>query len=161
MIAIHPSHVATVNEVFTPSAETVAFDEGMVAAYEEAAAAARAQRVPRRLHIDKAHYDKAVEWLERAARLRGTEEGDAVTETSRSVLRYFEEFEVGAHYRHALRPGPSPRWTTSSSPLIRTCSRCTSTRSSPGRDDPRPAGRQQPTAAFIEAFHVAELPPRT
>src|SRR3954468_16025205 len=39
MIAIHPSHVATVNEVFTPSAETVAFYEGMVAAYEEAAAA--------------------------------------------------------------------------------------------------------------------------
>ena len=29
MIAIHPSHVATVNEVFTPSAETVAFYEGI------------------------------------------------------------------------------------------------------------------------------------
>ena len=74
MIAIHPSHVATVNEVFTPSAETVAFYEGMVAAYEEAAAAGTGALRYRGLHIDKAHYDKAVEWLERAARLRGTEE---------------------------------------------------------------------------------------
>ena len=74
MIAIHPSHVATVNEVFTPSAETVAFYEGMVAAYEDAAAAGTGALRYRGLHIDKAHYDKAVEWLERAARLRGTEE---------------------------------------------------------------------------------------
>ena len=74
MIAIHPSHVATVNEVFTPSAETVAFYEGMVAAYEDAAAAGTGALRYRGLHIDKAHYDKAVEWLERAARLRGIEE---------------------------------------------------------------------------------------
>jgi citrate lyase subunit beta/citryl-CoA lyase len=72
MIAIHPSHVATVNEVFTPSAETVVFYQGMVAAYEEAAAGGTGALRYRGLHIDKAHYDKAVEWLERAARLRGT-----------------------------------------------------------------------------------------
>jgi citrate lyase subunit beta/citryl-CoA lyase len=59
--------------VFTPSAETVAFYEGMVTAYEEAATAGTGALRYRGLHIDKAHYDKAVEWLERAARLRGTE----------------------------------------------------------------------------------------
>jgi citrate lyase subunit beta/citryl-CoA lyase len=67
MIAIHPSHVATVNDVFTPSAEDIAFYEGMVAAYETAAAEGTGALRYRGLHIDKAHYDKAVEWLERAA----------------------------------------------------------------------------------------------
>jgi citrate lyase subunit beta/citryl-CoA lyase len=69
MIAIHPSHVATVNGVFSPSAEDIAFHEGMVRAYEEAAAEGRGALRYRGLHIDKAHYDKAVEWLERAAQI--------------------------------------------------------------------------------------------
>ena len=70
MIAIHPSHVATVNEVFTPSAEDVDFYEGMVAAYEQAAAAeGTAPSATAGIHIDKAHSDKAVEWLERAAHI--------------------------------------------------------------------------------------------
>lgn len=71
MIVIHPSHVSTVNDVFTPSAEDIAFYEGMVQAYEAAAAEGRGALRYRGLHIDKAHYDKAVEWLGRAARLTG------------------------------------------------------------------------------------------
>ncbi len=80
MIAIHPTHVATVNDVFTPSAEDIAFYEGMVAAYEAAAAEGTGALRYRGLHIDKAHYDKAVEWLDRAAattRSRDAAEGEA------------------------------------------------------------------------------------
>ncbi|WP_336713846.1 HpcH/HpaI aldolase/citrate lyase family protein [Arthrobacter sp. USHLN218] len=69
MIAIHPKHVATVNEVFSPSAEDIAFYEGMVKAYEAAAAEGTGALRYRGLHIDKAHYDKAVEWLDRAAQI--------------------------------------------------------------------------------------------
>ena len=69
MIAIHPKHVATVNAVFSPSAEDTAFYEGMVKAYEAAAADGTGALRYRGLHIDKAHYDKAVEWLDRAAQI--------------------------------------------------------------------------------------------
>jgi citrate lyase subunit beta/citryl-CoA lyase len=69
MIAIHPKHVATVNAVFSPSAEDVSFYEGMVKAYEAAAADGTGALRYRGLHIDKAHYDKAAEWLDRAAQI--------------------------------------------------------------------------------------------
>lgn len=72
MIAIHPKHVDVVNEVFTPSAEDIALYEGMVKAYEAAAAEGKGALRYRGLHIDKAHYDKAVEWLDRASRITGT-----------------------------------------------------------------------------------------
>ena len=71
MIAIHPKHVDVVNDVFTPSADDVAFYEGMVKAYEAAAAEGSGALRYRGLHIDKAHYDKAVEWLDRATKIRG------------------------------------------------------------------------------------------
>ena len=71
MIAIHPKHVPVVNEAFTPSAEDVAFFEGLVKAYEAAAAEGTGALRYRGLHVDKAHFDKAVEWLDRAARLTG------------------------------------------------------------------------------------------
>ncbi|GAA3952342.1 CoA ester lyase [Gordonia caeni] len=73
MIAIHPSHVATVNEVFSPSDEDIAFYEGMVSAYEQAAAEGVGALRYRGLHIDKAHYDKATQWLARAAAHRRTD----------------------------------------------------------------------------------------
>jgi citrate lyase subunit beta/citryl-CoA lyase len=66
MIAIHPRHVPVINEVFSPTPEQIDFYEGMVAAYEETAAAGLGALRYRGLHIDKAHYDKAVLWLERA-----------------------------------------------------------------------------------------------
>jgi citrate lyase subunit beta / citryl-CoA lyase len=74
MIVIHPSHVPVVNDAFTPSAEEIAFYAGLVAAYEEGAARGEgavrygvggaAGLAGRSVHIDKAHYDKAVQWLE-------------------------------------------------------------------------------------------------
>jgi citrate lyase subunit beta/citryl-CoA lyase len=70
MIVIHPSHVSVVNSVFTPSDEEVEFYQGQVAAYESAAASGQGALRYRGLHIDKAHYDKAVQWLERAHQLR-------------------------------------------------------------------------------------------
>jgi citrate lyase subunit beta/citryl-CoA lyase len=70
MVAIHPRHVDVINDVFSPSAEHVEFYEGMVAAYNEAAADGRGALRYRGLHIDKAHYDKAVLWLEHARRTR-------------------------------------------------------------------------------------------
>lgn len=69
MIAIHPKHVATVNSVFSPSADDISFYEGMVKAYEAAVADGAGALRYRGLHIDKAHYDKAVEWLDRAAQI--------------------------------------------------------------------------------------------
>lgn len=66
MIAIHPSHVATVNGVFSPSAADVEFHQGLVAAYERAAAAGDGAVRYRGVHIDKAHSDTAREWLEHA-----------------------------------------------------------------------------------------------
>ncbi|MFW0795853.1 CoA ester lyase [Gordonia sp. CPCC 205515] len=66
MIAIHPKHVATINDVFSPSARDIEFYQGMVDAYEKAAAEGVGALRYRGLHIDKAHYDKAVGWLQRA-----------------------------------------------------------------------------------------------
>ncbi|MDI2027739.1 CoA ester lyase [Saccharopolyspora sp. TS4A08] len=71
MIAIHPSHVAAINEVFSPSTEDVAFHRGLVEAYEKAQAEGTGALRYRGLHIDKAHYDKAVEWLARAEAIAG------------------------------------------------------------------------------------------
>jgi len=70
MVAIHPKHVAVINEVFSPTSDQIAFYEGMVIAYEEAAAASVGALRYQGLHIDKAHYDKAVLWLDRARRAR-------------------------------------------------------------------------------------------
>src|SRR3954453_10253559 len=71
MIAIHPSHVATVNEAFTASADDVEFHEGLVAAYETAAAAGHGAVRYRGVHIDKAHADTAREWLAHAPAVPG------------------------------------------------------------------------------------------
>jgi citrate lyase subunit beta / citryl-CoA lyase len=70
MVAIHPKHVAVINEVFSPTSEQIEFYEGMVEAYEQAAADGTGALRYRGLHIDKAHFDKAVVWLERARSAR-------------------------------------------------------------------------------------------
>ncbi|MCB1513182.1 MAG: CoA ester lyase, partial [Hyphomicrobiaceae bacterium] len=64
--AIHPSHVATVNDVFSPSEQDLEFYRGLAEAYEKAEAEGVGALRYRGLHIDKAHYDKAIQWLERA-----------------------------------------------------------------------------------------------
>jgi citrate lyase subunit beta/citryl-CoA lyase len=63
MIAIHPSHVAIINETFSPSAEDIAFYSGLAQAYDDGARRGEGAVRYRGLHIDRAHYDKAVEWL--------------------------------------------------------------------------------------------------
>lgn len=63
MIAIHPSHVPVVNAVFTPSTEEVDFYRGLVEAYEEGVRRGEGAVRYRGVHVDKAHYDKAVQWL--------------------------------------------------------------------------------------------------
>jgi citrate lyase subunit beta / citryl-CoA lyase len=63
MIVIHPSHVPVVNEVFAPSAAQIEFYRGLAAAYEQAEQAGSGAVRYQGLHIDKAHYDKALRWL--------------------------------------------------------------------------------------------------
>lgn len=79
MIAIHPSHVATVNEAFTPTPDEVAFHEWLVTTYEQAAAAGDGAVRYRGIHIDAAHADTARDWLAHARSLPGA--------SSRSVSR--------------------------------------------------------------------------
>lgn len=71
-IAIHPSHVSVINEVYGPDPVQREFYTGMVEAYRTAAAAGSGAVVYRGSHIDKAHYDKALEWLDRARAIDGT-----------------------------------------------------------------------------------------
>ena len=59
MVAIHPSHVAIANEVFTPSAQDVAFYQGMIDAFETAEAKGVAAIIYEGMHIDYAHIKTA------------------------------------------------------------------------------------------------------
>lgn len=70
MVVIHPKHVPIVNAAFGPSDEDVAFYQGLVEAYEKAAAEGAGAVVYAGRHIDKAHLDKATEWLARADEIR-------------------------------------------------------------------------------------------
>ncbi len=55
LVAIHPSHVAIANEVFSPSPETVDFYRRMIVAYQEAEAAGSSAVDFEGQHIDLAH----------------------------------------------------------------------------------------------------------
>lgn len=68
-VVIHPSHVPVVNEVFTPTAEEIAFHQGLVAAFEEATARGDGAVRYRGVHIDRAHADTARDWLAYARRV--------------------------------------------------------------------------------------------
>lgn len=70
MVVIHPTHVAPVQEVFTPSDEDVAYYEGLVAAVESAAGEGLGAIRYRGEHVDIAHADKARDWLAHARRVR-------------------------------------------------------------------------------------------
>jgi citrate lyase subunit beta/citryl-CoA lyase len=70
-IVIHPSHVAVVNEVFTPSDEEVAYHEELVATVDAAAAHGDGAVRFRGQHVDLAHADKARDWLAHARLVRG------------------------------------------------------------------------------------------
>jgi citrate lyase subunit beta / citryl-CoA lyase len=65
MVVIHPSHVSVANDVFSAHPDEAAFYRGLVLAYEQATRAGNGAARYHGLHIDRAHYDKAVQWLRR------------------------------------------------------------------------------------------------
>jgi citrate lyase subunit beta/citryl-CoA lyase len=68
-IILHPSHAPVVNEVYTPDAEAVDFFQGLLQTYQAAEARGEGAVMYGDVHIDKAHADKALEWLARIDRL--------------------------------------------------------------------------------------------
>lgn len=71
-VCIHPSHVAVVNEVFTPSAQEVTFYAGMIEAFEKAEAQGIAAVLYEGQHIDYAHIKTARQVLDMHKTLTGS-----------------------------------------------------------------------------------------
>lgn len=69
-VVIHPSHVAVVNDVFTPTDAEVAYHEELVATVEQAVGRGEGAVRFRGQHIDLAHADKARDWLAHARLIR-------------------------------------------------------------------------------------------
>ncbi|TCT02567.1 hypothetical protein EDC22_1256, partial [Tepidamorphus gemmatus] len=61
MVAIHPNHVPIANEVFTPTAQEVAFYQGMIDAFEAGLERGLAAVAYEEIHIDLAHVKTAKE----------------------------------------------------------------------------------------------------
>jgi citrate lyase subunit beta / citryl-CoA lyase len=74
-IVLHPTHVPVVNAVFTPDSEQVDFYRGLLDTYEAAEKRGDGAVMYGEIHVDKAHADKAVEWLARVDRLAGLNGG--------------------------------------------------------------------------------------
>ena len=70
-LVLHPSNVATVNAVYSPSAEDVAYYRGMIAALEEAQAQGRASVIYDGEHIDIAHAKTARQIIDLARSYQG------------------------------------------------------------------------------------------
>jgi len=68
-VVLHPTHVPVVNQVFTPDAEQIDFYRGLLATYQEAEARGDGAVMYGDIHVDKAHADKAEEWLARVETL--------------------------------------------------------------------------------------------
>jgi len=64
---IHPAHVSIANEVYSPSAEEIAWNKGIVEAMAEALKAGKAAARYDGMMVDYAHVRNAVELLEQAA----------------------------------------------------------------------------------------------
>ena len=64
---LHPSNVAITNEVYSPSAEDVAYYQGMIDAFEKAQAEGRAALIYDGEHVDYAHVKTAREIVAQAA----------------------------------------------------------------------------------------------
>ena len=65
-VVLHPSHVPVVNEVFTPADDEVGFYRSLLQAYEEGAQRGDGAVMFGDIHVDKAHADKARDWLSAA-----------------------------------------------------------------------------------------------
>jgi citrate lyase subunit beta/citryl-CoA lyase len=68
-VVLHPSHVPVVNDVFTPDEDDIRFYRGLLDTYNEADARGDGAVMYGDIHIDKAHADKAEEWLARVDEL--------------------------------------------------------------------------------------------
>lgn len=68
-IVLHPTHVPVVNQVFTPDIETIDFYRGLLSTYLEAESRGDGAVMYGDIHVDKAHADKAEEWLARVETL--------------------------------------------------------------------------------------------
>ncbi len=77
-VVIHPSHVPVVNRAYSPSRADVDFYTGLVAAYAEAEASGSGAVVYRNRHVDKAHVDRAQDWLKHAEAVATLAGGDCV-----------------------------------------------------------------------------------
>jgi citrate lyase subunit beta/citryl-CoA lyase len=78
-VVIHPSHVAAVNQVFTPAEEDVEYYEAMVRAIEDAARLGEGAVRFRGQHIDLAHAEKARLFLQHAYAIRQQDEAGGMT----------------------------------------------------------------------------------
>jgi citrate lyase subunit beta/citryl-CoA lyase len=73
-MVLDPTLVPVVNQAYTPWAADGDFYRGLLKAYEDAAARGEGAVMYGDIHIDKAHADKARDWLRRVdalADLRG------------------------------------------------------------------------------------------
>lgn len=68
-VVLSPKHVPVVNDVYTPAASEIDFYRGLVSTMEEAEARGDGAVMYGDIHIDKAHADKAREWLRRVDEL--------------------------------------------------------------------------------------------
>ncbi|RZL81053.1 MAG: CoA ester lyase [Rhodococcus sp. (in: high G+C Gram-positive bacteria)] len=68
-VLIHPSHIALVNEVYSPSDAEISFYSGMIEAFEEAESRGLAAVRYEDMHVDYAHIKTAREILAYAERL--------------------------------------------------------------------------------------------
>jgi len=74
-VVLHPSHVPVVNRVFTPEAKEIDFYRQLLTTYQAAEARGDGAVMYGEIHVDKAHADKAQEWLARLDRLAGLNGG--------------------------------------------------------------------------------------
>jgi citrate lyase subunit beta / citryl-CoA lyase len=70
-VLLHPSNVAAVNEIYSPSVEEVAYYEGMIATLDRAQAEGRASTIYDGEHIDIAHAKTAREIIDLARSFNG------------------------------------------------------------------------------------------
>lgn len=78
-VILHPSHVAPVHAVFTPTQAEVDYYREMVAAFEEAEQAGSGAVLYDGQHIDAAHAKTAREWLARWHRIEAMTSFEAMT----------------------------------------------------------------------------------
>lgn len=68
-VVLHPTHVPVVNAAYTPDAEQIDFYRGLLSTYQEAEARGDGAVMYGDIHVDKAHADKATDWLAAVDRL--------------------------------------------------------------------------------------------